>query len=351
MENNTTGTRNLAIGYAAYDNSDTENDNIAIGYNAMTVNTAGGTLNIAIGSYAGDAITSADDCVIVGHNAGTAITSAGKNTVVGRSALEAETTGGSNSVFGYKAMEKSNGGSQDSAFGHEALRDLTDGFSNNAFGSFAGAEVTTGDYNVFIGNDAGSSGVNTTTGSKNIMIGCLSHGAAAGTDNQLVMGYNVVGINDAFTFGNAASDSSIANGATSISAPSDIRLKENIQDETIGLDFINDLRPVTFQWKKAKDISDEMELHDPDSDERVMNGKFNHGFIAQEVKAVIDNHSDIKDGFGMWSESGSDNRQRIAEGELMSILVKSVQELSAKNDSLETSNQALIARIEALENA
>ena len=82
-----------------------------------------------------------------------------------------------------------------------------------------------------------------------------------------------------------------------------------------------------------------------------MNGKFNHGFIAQEVKAVIDNHSDIKDGFGMWSESGSDNRQRIAEGELMSILVKSVQELSAKNDSLETSNQALIARIEALENA
>ena len=53
----------------------------------------------------------------------------------------------------------------------------------------------------------------------------------------------------------------------------------------------------------------------------------------------------------MWSESGSDNRQRIAEGELMSILVKAVQELSAKNDSLETSNQALIARIEALENA
>ena len=27
----------------------------------------------------------------------------------------------------------------------------------------------------------------------------------------------------------------------------------------------------------------------------------NHGFIAQEVKAVIDNHSDIKDGFDMWT--------------------------------------------------
>ena len=33
------------------------------------------------------------------------------------------------------------------------------------------------------------------------------------------------------------------------------------------------------------------------------------------------------------------------------ILIKAIQELSAKNDSLETSNQALIARIEALENA
>jgi len=94
-----------------------------------------------------------------------------------------------------------------------------------------------------------------------------------------------------------------------------------------------------------------MELHDPDSDERVMNGKYNHGFIAQEVKAVIDNHSDIKDGFGMWSESGSDNRQRVGEGALMSVMVKAVQELSTKNDSLETSNTALIARIEALENA
>jgi hypothetical protein len=53
----------------------------------------------------------------------------------------------------------------------------------------------------------------------------------------------------------------------------------------------------------------------------------------------------------MWNEDDADGRQRIGETALVPVLVKAVQELSAKNDSLETSNQALIARIEALENA
>ena len=53
----------------------------------------------------------------------------------------------------------------------------------------------------------------------------------------------------------------------------------------------------------------------------------------------------------MWFEDDRDGRQRIAEGALVPMLVKSIQELSTKNDSLETSNTALIARIEALENA
>jgi hypothetical protein len=34
-----------------------------------------------------------------------------------------------------------------------------------------------------------------------------------------------------------------------------------------------------------------MKVHDADSEERVMNGKYNHGFIAQEVKEVIDRHT------------------------------------------------------------
>ena len=66
-----------------------------------------------------------------------------------------------------------------------------------------------------------------------------------------------------------------------------------------------------------------------------MNGKYNHGFIAQEVKEVIDNNSDIKEGFDMWKEDDTDGRQRIGEGALVPMLVKSIQELSAKVEVLE----------------
>ena len=33
-----------------------------------------------------------------------------------------------------------------------------------------------------------------------------------------------------------------------------------------------------------------MNAYKEGSEERTMNGKYNHGFIAQEVKEVIDNH-------------------------------------------------------------
>ena len=78
-----------------------------------------------------------------------------------------------------------------------------------------------------------------------------------------------------------------------------------------------------------------MKVHDPDSDERVMNGKYNHGFIAQEVKEVIDKHN-LKEGFEMWQEDEADGRQRIGEAALMSVMVKAVQELSAQVEALES---------------
>ena len=66
-----------------------------------------------------------------------------------------------------------------------------------------------------------------------------------------------------------------------------------------------------------------------------MNGKYNHGFIAQEVKEVLDKNPDIKEGFDMWKEDESDGRQRIGEASLIPMLVKSIQELSAKVTALE----------------
>ena len=44
----------------------------------------------------------------------------------------------------------------------------------------------------------------------------------------------------------------------------------------------------------------------------------------------------------MWREDDADGRQRVSESALIPVLVKAIQELSAKNESLE-------ARIKTLE--
>ena len=90
---------------------------------------------------------------------------------------------------------------------------------------------------------------------------------------------------------------------TSWAAASDERLKENITTSTAGLSFIKDLRPVTFNWKKKKDVpSDITTYYEEGSDERCIGfGKTHHGFIAQEVKTVLDNHSEVKDGQHLWN--------------------------------------------------
>ena len=197
-----------------------------------------------------------------------------------------------------------------------------------------GGGVTTGHSNVFVGYAAGYNGVTLVSGAYNVLVGMNAHTSAYNSDSEIVMGYNVTGTgNSNFTFGSGGTDSNIAFGGTTITAPSDERLKEDIQNEKVGLQFVNELRPVTFLWKKAKDVPPEMKAHDPDSEERVMNGKYNHGFIAQEVKEVIDRY-DLKDGFDMWMEDGEDGRQRIGEAALMPIMVKAVQELSSKVDDL-----------------
>ena len=115
---------------------------------------------------------------------------------------------------------------------------------------------------------------------------------------------------------------------------------------TAGLSFINDLRPITYNWKKAGEIPTSMPQYIEGSTDPSIGQEYgltHHGFIAQEVKTVIDNHSEIKEGFGMWKEQNS-GTQTLAPGALIPVLVKAIQELSADNASLK-------ARIEALENS
>jgi hypothetical protein len=98
------------------------------------------------------------------------------------------------------------------------------------------------------------------------------------------------------------------------SRASDVRLKTNITPIDIGLQEILQLNPVTFNWKKES------------------NGSLHYGLIAQEVEKVIPDaviRSDIV------TNDTPDGQLNLKYEELIPILVKSVQELNAKIESLE----------------
>ena len=65
-------------------------------------------------------------------------------------------------------------------------------------------------------------------------------------------------------------------------------------------------------------------------------GKSQHGFIAQECKAVQDKYADdLADGFNLWIEK-EDGTQTVADGNLIPVLVKAVQELTNQVETLKT---------------
>lgn len=100
---------------------------------------------------------------------------------------------------------------------------------------------------------------------------------------------------------------------------SDYRLKENVTPIATGLEKILALKPVTYDW-----ISDKLQ---------------GEGFIAHELQEVIPFAvAGKKDAV---NEDGSIRPQGVDPAKIVVHLVAAIQELSAKNDALETRLAAL----------
>jgi hypothetical protein len=377
----TTGDNNIAIGYEAMYYNTTGYDNVAIGEGTMEANTTGHD-NVAVGREALDANTTGNNNVAIGRVALGSNTTASQNVAVGQSALALNTTGVDNVGVGMSALAANTTGQHNTAIGKGSLIAVTTGSSNVAMGRATGANITTASHQTLIGveagysnalggsntligyqagrsiaGDGGAGGVNNvcigngagydtnaiTGGRWNIIIGDFARGQGGNYEAETVIGYNVGGgAENRFTFGRNTNDTACSFGSTSWSAPSDERYKKDIVTSTAGLSFVNDLRPVTHKWKNEGDLPSDHNAYVEGSTNVYNNAtKTYHGFVAQEVKTAIDAHSEIKDGFDLWDVDG-DGRQRIADGALMPILVKAIQELSAKNTALE-------ARITTLE--
>jgi hypothetical protein len=284
----TTGNRNIAIGVSSMDGFDTEAHNLGIGISALGGSVAGGEYNVAIGNYTLDALTSADSNTAVGYNAGSSMNSGG---------------------------------------------------ANNCFGESAGANITTGSNNTAVGQNAGNAGTVLTTGSNNVLLGGETKVSAADGGYQFVIGRNVTSNgNSTTTIGYDTTEIATNHGSASWAAVSDERYKKDIETSTAGLSFINDLRPVTFKFKQKNELDTDLYGYDANStDTDGYTDEVAHGFIAQEIKTVIDNHPEIKAGQEIWKQApeAKGKRQNVSHIGMIPMMVKAIQELSAKVKALE----------------
>ena len=114
---------------------------------------------------------------------------------------------------------------------------------------------------------------------------------------------------------------------------SDERLKKDIQTNTdCGLDFINDLRTTTYKWKAPSELPTDFDAYNADVTEAEHSNKL-YGLIAQEVKQALDDNN-ITD-FAGWHTDDVTGIQGISYEMFVVPLLKAVQELSTKCDSLQ----------------
>ena len=361
----TSGNRNIAIGVSSMDGFDTETHNLGIGISALGGSVAGGEYNVAIGNYALSSLTSADANVAVGYEAGKAITGGSDGVVaIGYQAGVALTDCSSSVFIGYQAGDGHDdedhnigigrhalggsvaGGEYNVCIGSYAGDAITSGDSNTIVGYNCGGSVTTGFENTLIGQESGTaitegrdnvcigeySASNLTTGDFNVNVGNNTTTDGVDAQHQITMGYGIGSNGDNnFTFGK--SGNRVYNNFSSNASwtrSSDERKKQNIKDDNLGLNFINELRPVTFQWKPSNEFPKEWDEYNEEN--QMDTDIVMHGLIAQEVKSALDKAG--VDTFGGWTEN-KDGMQNISREMFVFPLINAVRELSAKVKALE----------------
>jgi len=328
LQNQTSGHRNTVVGYNAAKNQTTASSNVAMGAWALEFNTTGGN-NTAIGVDAMEQNTTQSNNTAVGYKAlenysgnwgnSTAVGSnalgnalRGYNTAVGNYALTGASgayTGSRNIGVGDFSGYKITTGSRNTFMGAQGAGfNITTGSFNVMIGHQAAYYQTTSNYNVIIGNLAcweTSGGTNITDLTDCVFIGNETHPSASGVTNEIAIGNDAIGqggntvmlgdsnITDLYCYG-------------SLSSPSDIKLKENVEDLPYGLDDVAQMRPVEYDLKS--------------------DGRHDIGFIAQEMKQVV---PDVVKEMG-------DGTLSIQYAKLVPVLVNAIKELQAEVELLKS---------------
>jgi hypothetical protein len=225
---------------------------------------------------------------------------ANQNTMVGSGNYN--TTGNGNTVLGCFSAGNLTTGNNNVAIGNVALFSTTTGFRNISIGSSTMQFASTGNQNTCIGNQAATT---LTTGSRNTCIGNGAEPSSPTVANEITLGDSLIG--------------TLRCAVTSITSLSDARDKKEIVELPVGLEFIKSLKPVSFVW-----------------DDRTEDGKHDikdFGFIAQDLKKSQED-AKLAETLKLVYEENPEKLE-ASYGKLIPILVKAIQELTAKVEQLE----------------
>ena len=240
-----------------------------------------------------------------------------------------------------------------------------------AVGRDAGSE-SGGQLSVCVGFRAGrvsAAGHSAYFGQYSTMVGANTRPASNNDENSIAVGYDVTGHgantavigNSSVTQIDPSSDRGCNLGqvsyefdavhCVSVTEVSDERLKEQIEDTTLGVDFIKRLRPVSYKFKdRAAEYEAGTQTVRNENGEEVeepvqvlkqpalTHTRKHQGLIAQEVKQVLDDIGMDSSEFGGYVDgniSGNGDRYALRYQQFISPLIKAVQELTARIEALE----------------
>ena len=310
----TDGSGITAVGYGALGAAVSSYSCVAMGHESLRYNTSGNNLT-AIGNKALENVTTSSNHTAVGNNAGRYVTTASNVTAIGHQAGYTKSTGDSLTAVGNSALHLATG-NNNVAVGNNAGYQLSTGTNNTIMGHYA-QMLNNISNNTMIGSTAGyntsgdgntglgSGALNGCSGSNNTALGRDANPSSSSASNEVTLGNSSI--------------TSLRCQDTSISSLSDRRDKTDIVDLPVGLDFINKIRAVKFKWQTREGV--------PSKD-----GTIRGGFIAQELQDVMTDFD------AYWLNLVHDTNPEKLEakqGKLIPVMVKAIQELSAKVAVLE----------------
>jgi hypothetical protein len=185
---------------------------------------------------------------------------------------------------------------------------------------------------------------------------------STGEENNVILGHNSVSpitknYVNCSVFGNnvnctGSNQVQLGNSKTNLYTPSgiqqtsDSRDKIQIRNTTLGLNFINLLRPVDYKWNFRNDYKiakQEYEMFNGvkipivevlPNDGSKTRSRYHHGLLAQDVKKIMD---ELNIDFGGYQDhliNGGDDQLTISYSELIAPMIKAIQELKVEIDLL-----------------